>query len=94
LRLNRNLDVPFGIRIEPKCTRRIRSDSPFLNRDQELLMHATIRRYEGFDQSRTDELTKKVGESLTPRLSGLPGFGGYYLIEAGNGVLASPDEEG
>ena len=36
-------------------------------------MHATVRRYEGVDQNRTDELTKKVGESLTPRLSGLPG---------------------
>ena len=52
-------------------------------------MHATVRRYEGVDQSRTDELTKKVGESLMPRLSKLPGFGGYYLIEAGNGVMSS-----
>ena len=52
-------------------------------------MHATIRRYEGVDTSRTDELTKKVGESLVPRLSKLPGFEGYYLIEAGNGVMSS-----
>jgi len=52
-------------------------------------MHATVRRYEGVDQNRTDELTKKVDETLMPRLSELPGFEGYYLIEAGNGVMSS-----
>jgi hypothetical protein len=52
-------------------------------------MHATVRRYEGVDQSRTDELTKKVGETLLPSLSKLPGFEGYYLIEAGDGVMSS-----
>ena len=52
-------------------------------------MHATVRRYEGVDESRTDELTKKLDESLLPRLSKLPGFEGYYLIEAGNGVMSS-----
>jgi hypothetical protein len=52
-------------------------------------MHATIRRYEGIDQSRTDELVKNVDENLLPRLSKLPGFGGYYLIEAGDGVMSS-----
>jgi hypothetical protein len=52
-------------------------------------MYATVRRYEGIDQGRTDELTKKLGESLTPRLSKLPGFGGYFVIEAGEGVMTS-----
>jgi hypothetical protein len=52
-------------------------------------MHATIRRYDGVDQARTDELTRKVGESLVPKLSELQGFKGYYLIEAGNGVISS-----
>jgi hypothetical protein len=52
-------------------------------------MHATVRRYEGVDQNRTDELTKKMGETLLPSLSKLPGFEGYYLIEAGNGVMSS-----
>jgi hypothetical protein len=52
-------------------------------------MHATIRRYEGVDPDRTVELTSKVGESLVPKLSKLPGFAGYYLIEAGNGVMSS-----
>jgi hypothetical protein len=52
-------------------------------------MHATIRRYDGIDQARTDELVKKVGESLVPKLSKLQGFKGYYLIEAGNGTVSS-----
>jgi hypothetical protein len=54
-------------------------------------MHATIRRYEGIDQDRTEELTKKVGESLLPRLSKMPGFKSYHLIEADNGVMSSID---
>ena len=37
-------------------------------------MFATVRRYEGIDASHKDELTKKVNESLAPRLSKLPGF--------------------
>jgi hypothetical protein len=52
-------------------------------------MYATIRRYEGVDQTRTSELTGKVNETLVPQLSKLPGFAGYYLIEAGNGVFSS-----
>ena len=52
-------------------------------------MHATIRRYEGVDAARTDELSRKVGETLVPRLKTLEGFRGYYLIEADNGVFSS-----
>lgn len=52
-------------------------------------MHATVRRYEGVDQNRTAELTKKVGESLMPKLSKLPGFSGYYLIKNENGSIFS-----
>ena len=52
-------------------------------------MHVTFNRYEGIDRNGTDEVIKKVGESLVPRLSELPGFSGYYLIEAGNGVMSS-----
>ena len=52
-------------------------------------MHATIRRYEGVDATRTDEVVGKVNETLVPQLCELPGFTGYYLIEAGNGVLSS-----
>ena len=52
-------------------------------------MFATIRRYEGVDQNRTSELTSKVNETLVPKLNKLPGFAGYYLIEADNGVISS-----
>jgi hypothetical protein len=52
-------------------------------------MHATIRRYEGVDTARTDELASKVNETLVAQLRELPGFAGYYLIEADNGVLSS-----
>ena len=52
-------------------------------------MHATIRRYEGVDAARTNELTGKVNEKLVPQLRKLPGFAGYYLIEADNGVMSS-----
>jgi hypothetical protein len=52
-------------------------------------MFATVRRYEGIDASHKDELTKKVGESLAPKLSKLPGFSGYFLIDTGNGVMSS-----
>ena len=52
-------------------------------------MHATVRRYDGVDETRRDELTKKVNEALIPRLSELPGFSGYYLVEAGTGVMTS-----
>jgi hypothetical protein len=52
-------------------------------------MHAIMRRYEGIVAKRTDELSRKVGESLTPRLKKLDGFNGYFLIEADNGVMSS-----
>ncbi|MEX0851181.1 MAG: hypothetical protein WD015_06720 [Gaiellaceae bacterium] len=52
-------------------------------------MHATIRRYDGVDQNRTLELTTKVNETLVPKLNKLPGFKGYFLIEAGNGIFSS-----
>jgi hypothetical protein len=52
-------------------------------------MHATIRRYEGVEATRTNEVVGKVNETLVPQLRKLPGFAGYYLIEAGDGVLSS-----
>jgi hypothetical protein len=52
-------------------------------------MHATIRRYEGVDMTRMNEVTGKVNETLVPQLRELPGFAGYFLIEADNGVQTS-----
>ena len=52
-------------------------------------MHTTIRHYKNINTSHTNELTKKVNETLIPKLSKLEGFDGYFLIEAGNGVMTS-----
>ena len=52
-------------------------------------MHATIRRYDGIDVARTEELTRRIDSGLVPKLSKLEGFKGYYLIEAGDGVMGS-----
>jgi hypothetical protein len=52
-------------------------------------MFATVRRYEGVDATNKDELTKKVGETLAPRLSKMPGFSSYFLIDTGDGVMSS-----
>jgi hypothetical protein len=52
-------------------------------------MYATIRRFEGIDESRTAEITRTANEKLIPRLSELSGFNGYFLFEPANGVLTS-----
>ena len=52
-------------------------------------MYATIRRFEGIDESRTAEITRTANEKLIPRLSELPGFNGYFLFEPANGVMTS-----
>jgi hypothetical protein len=52
-------------------------------------MHATIRRYEGVDVTRINEVVGKVNETLVPKLRELPGFTGYFLIEGSSGVLSS-----
>jgi hypothetical protein len=51
-------------------------------------MYAMVRRYEGIDMVRSEEITRKVHERLLPALQEIPGFGSYYLIAAG-GVLTS-----
>jgi hypothetical protein len=53
------------------------------------MLHATVRRYEGVDQKNADELKQKISETLIPKLSRLPGFGGYYVFESENGVFTS-----
>ena len=52
-------------------------------------MNCTIRRYESIDQSRKSELIKKLDENLLATLSELPGFNGYSVIDAGDGVMTS-----
>jgi hypothetical protein len=54
-------------------------------------MHATIRRYEGVDTNRINEVVGKVDETFVPQMRELPGFTGYFLIEAegDKGILSS-----
>ena len=52
-------------------------------------MHATIRRYEGVDTNRINELVGKVDETFVPQVRELPGFAGYFLMEADKGILSS-----
>jgi hypothetical protein len=52
-------------------------------------MHATIRRYEGIDVTRINDIVDKVNDTLVPKFRELPGFSGYYLIEGSSGVLSS-----
>ena len=52
-------------------------------------MYATVRRYEGIDKVRSEEITRKIVHSLVPELSELSGFIGYFVIDAGGGVLTS-----
>jgi hypothetical protein len=52
-------------------------------------MYGTIRRYDVTDTTRSSELVDKVKDRLVPKLSELPGFSGYFLIEAGNGIMSS-----
>ena len=52
-------------------------------------MYATLRRYEGIDKMRSDEIIRKVTESFLPGVSKIRGFSGYFLIDAGNSVLTS-----
>ena len=48
--------------------------------------YSPLRRVE---RNPTIQLTSKVNETLVPKLNKLPGFAGYYLIEAGHGVFSS-----
>jgi hypothetical protein len=41
------------------------------------------------DAARTNEVVERVNETLVPQLRELPGFSGYYVIDAGNGVISS-----
>jgi hypothetical protein len=52
-------------------------------------MHATISRYDGVDTTRMTELVSKVNQTFVPQVRELPGFAGYFLIKADDGVMSS-----
>jgi hypothetical protein len=49
-------------------------------------MHAAVRRYRVSD---TDTLVGKVQEEFVSRVEGVDGFVGYYVIDGGDGNVAS-----
>lgn len=51
-------------------------------------MHAVIRRYNVFD-GKSGVVAQKVHDEFLPIMSQIPGFVAYYLIDAGEGNMAS-----
>jgi hypothetical protein len=52
-------------------------------------MYAVVRRYEGTDMNRQDEMFREVGQGFLPNLAETSGFVGYFFVDAGDGVAAS-----
>jgi hypothetical protein len=50
-------------------------------------MYTVIRRYQGVQD--TDEVARRAVEEFGPTLRGHPGFQGYWVVNAGDGVLAT-----
>lgn len=50
-------------------------------------MHTVIRRYEGVQD--TGEVARRSVEEFGPMLRDRPGFQGYWVVDAGDGVLAT-----
>ncbi len=50
-------------------------------------MHTVIRRYEGVED--TADVARRAVEEFGPMLKGRPGFQGYWVVDAGNGVMAT-----
>jgi hypothetical protein len=50
-------------------------------------MYTAIRRYEGVMD--TAEVPRRAVEEFSPRLRDQPGFMGYWVVDAGDGVLAT-----
>ena len=49
-------------------------------------MHAAIRKYRVTD---ADELVRRVEAEFVDRVKGVDGFVGYYVVDAGDGTVAS-----
>lgn len=49
-------------------------------------MYASVRRYK---VSSVDEVVRRAGEGFVPLISQGPGFIAYYIVDAGDGVVAS-----
>lgn len=51
-------------------------------------MHLTIRRYQ-VDPGSVEEATRRVREGLVPTIKETPGFLAYYVLDSGDGTVAS-----
>jgi hypothetical protein len=56
-------------------------------------VYATVRRYEMGAGSRgagaVKELMRRCEANLVPEIGGLDGFGAFYVVDAGNGIIAT-----
>ena len=50
-------------------------------------MHTVIRRYEGIED--TAEVSRRALEEFAPQLRDRAGFQGYWVVDAGDGVIAT-----
>jgi heme-degrading monooxygenase HmoA len=50
-------------------------------------MHTVIRRYQGVRD--TAEVARRAVDEFAPQLRDQPGFQGYWVVDAGNGVIAT-----
>ena len=50
-------------------------------------MYVAVRRYDGV--SEPQKVAKLVDEGFIPIISEMPGFVGYYFVDAGDGVMVS-----
>jgi heme-degrading monooxygenase HmoA len=50
-------------------------------------MYTAIRRYQGVQEP--SEVARRAVEEFAPRLSDQPGFQGYWVVDAGGGVIAT-----
>jgi hypothetical protein len=47
-------------------------------------MYAAIRRYEGIDRGRLDEIRRSVDDEFIPMIREVEGYHGYWIIESGD----------
>ena len=45
-------------------------------------MYAAIRRYEGVDRGRMEEVRRTINDDFLPTIREMPGYHGYWVIEA------------
>jgi hypothetical protein len=56
---------------------------------EETNMYAAVRRYEGFDESRRDEVVAVIRDDFLARLTESGGLEAYFVVSDGDGVLTT-----